>query len=339
MKAQLESASRSTRKTRSLFPHDLGTVVSIDAALARRPRSAYFDRRLTAAQRDPERHLQLAVEENGVLAGFMLGRALEGEFGRSEPAVRLEAFGVALTAQGRGLGTLLAAAFEAEAARRGLREIRTAALWRQHALLRFLDRTGYGLAEAHVLDCMLADAALGTPREDPLEEVAGPADPNDYGTPRPNQAGSLARDQVEVGVLAERDMEGVARVDRRHTGRDRRGYLCRALGEALTDSAVRVSLAARIDGSVAGFLMARVDYGDFGRTEPVAVIDTVGVDPLRSHQGIGRALLSQLFMNLAGLGVERVETVVAAGNLELMGFFYRAGFGPSERLAFVKPLP
>ena len=114
MKAQLEISIGSTRKTRSLFPPDLGTVVSIDAALAGRPRGAYFDRRLTAAQRDPERHLQFAVEENGMLAGFMLGRALEGEFGRSEPAVRLEAFGVAPAAQGRGLGALLAAAFEAE---------------------------------------------------------------------------------------------------------------------------------------------------------------------------------------------------------------------------------
>jgi GNAT superfamily N-acetyltransferase len=338
MKAQLESAVCSTRKTRPLFPPDLATVVSIDAALAGRPRGAYFDRRLTAAQRDPERHLQLAVEENGLLAGFMLGRALEGEFGRSEPAVRLEAFGVAPTAQGHGLGTALAAAFEAEAARRGLREIRTAALWREHALLAFLDRAGYRLAPAHVLDCVLADAELGSSREAALEPLAPPADPNDYGTPRPSDFGSLARDRIEVGVLTERDMEGVARVDRRHTGRDRRGYLCRTLGEALADSAVRVSLAARIDGSVAGFLMARVDYGDFGRTEPVAVIDTVGVDPLRARQGIGRALLSQLFMNLAGLGVERVETVVAAGNLELMGFFYRAGFGPSERLALVKRL-
>ena len=338
MKAQLESSIRSTRKTRSLFPPDLGTVVSIDAALAGRPRGAYFDRRLTAAQRDPERHLQLAVEENGMLAGFMLGRALEGEFGRSEPALRLEAFGVAPAAQERGLGTALAAAFEAEAARRGLREIRTAALWREHALLAFLDRAGYRLAPAHVLDCVLADAELGSSREAALEPLAPPADPNDYGTPRPSDFGSLARDRIEVGVLTERDMEGVARVDRRLTGRDRRGYLCRTLGEALADSAVRVSLAARIDGSVAGFLMARVDYGDFGRTEPVAVIDTLGVDPLRARQGIGRALLSQLFMNLAGLGVERVETVVAPDNLALTGFFCSAGFGASERLAFVKRL-
>ena len=140
-----------------------------------------------------------------------------------------------------------------------------------------------------------------------------------------------AKPSLLAEVLRESDIEGVARFDRRHTGRDRRGYLCRTLREALDDSAVRVSLAARIDGAIAGFVMARVDYGDFGRAEPVAVIDTIGVDPLRLHEGIGRALLSQLFMNLAGLGVERVETVVAPGELDLMGFFCSAGFSPITR--------
>ena len=99
---------------------------------------------------------------------------------------------------------------------------------------------------------------------------------------------------------------------------------------------MRISLAAHADGQVSGFLMARMDYRDFGRAEPVAVIDTLGVDPMRERQGIGRALLSQLFANLAAIGVERVETLVAPGRLDLMGFFHGARFAPSERLAFVK---
>lgn len=304
---------RSGKKTRALGPADLGAVVAIDSALSGRPRRAYFARRLEAAQRDPERHLQLALDEDGALAGFMLGRALEGEFGRSEPEVRLEAFGVAPAAQGRGLGAALAAAFEAEALRKGLKEMRTAALWREHGLLRFFDRAGFALAPVHVLERRIDSGA----------EPAGDAE---------------ARDAFEASILAEADIEGVARIDRRHTGRDRRGYLCRTLREALEDSAVRVSLAVRVDDGVAGYLMARLDYGDYGRAEPVAVVDTVGVDPLRAHQGIGRALLAQLFMNLAALDVERVETVVAAGNLDLMGYFHRAGFVPAERLSFVKRL-
>jgi ribosomal protein S18 acetylase RimI-like enzyme len=323
---------------RPLAAPDLGAVIAIDAALTGRSRGAYFERRLAAASRDPERHLQLGVEADGLLAGFMLGRALEGEFGRSEPELRLEAFGIAPAAQGHRLGAALAAAFEEAAARRGLREIRTTALWREHALLAFFDRAGFRLAPVHVLDCAVADAEFGTARERPVEPGAQPADPNDYGTPRAGDFEALARDRTEVGLLTEKAIDGVARIDRRHTGRDRRGYLCRTIAEALADSAVRISLAARVDGSIAGYLMARVDYGDFGRAEPAAVIDTIGVDPLRARQGIGRALLSQLFVNLRGLGVERVETAVAPGNLDLMGFFCSAGFSPSERLSFLKKL-
>jgi GNAT superfamily N-acetyltransferase len=293
---------------RPLAARDLAAIAAIDAALTGRSRRAYFERRLAAAQRDPDRHLQLAAESGGALAGFMLGRMLEGEFGRSEPELRLEAFGVAAAAQRHGLGAALIAAFEAQAAKRGLGVIRTTALWREHELLRFLDHAGYRLAPVHVLDRAVADADI---------------DPS-------------ARDAYEIAVLQDGDIEGIARLDRRLTGRDRRGYLCRTISEALADSAVRVSLCARIDGAAAGYLMARVDYGDFGRAEPAAIIDTVGIDPLRARQGIGRALLSQLFLNLRGLGVERVETVVAPRNLDLMGFFYSAGFGPSERLSFLK---
>jgi hypothetical protein len=53
---------------------------------------------------------------------------------------------------------------------------------------------------------------------------------------------------------------------------------------------------------------------------------------------VGRALLSQLFINLGALRVERVESVVAKEHFDLLGFFYRAGFGPAQRLAFVKNL-
>ena len=324
---------------RALAARDLAAVVAIDAALSGRPRRDYFERRLAAAQRDPERHLQFAADENGVLAAFMFGRSLEGEFGRTEPAVRLEAFGVSPAAQGHGLAAALSAAFEAGAAKRGLREIRTTALWRQHDLLRFLDHMGFSLAASHVLDCTLSRTALGSASEEPIEREAPPRDANDYGTPGPaTDFERLARDTAEVRLLKEADLEGIARIDRRITGRDRRGYLCRSFAETIADSALRVSLGAYADRTLAGFLMARLDYGDFGRAEPVAVIDTLGVDPMRPRQGIGRALLSQLLLNLRALGVERVETVVAAGNLELLGFFYAAGFRPSERLSFVKPL-
>jgi len=121
---------------------------------------------------------------------------------------------------------------------------------------------------------------------------------------------SLYIDGVYIGSATGSTFElpDIERIDRRITGRDRRTYISRIVDEALRDSAVRVSLAAHSGGSVAGFVTAKVDFGDFGRTEPVAVVDTIGVDPGFAGTGIGTALLSQLFINLEALHVERVET-------------------------------
>ena len=99
-----------------------------------------------------------------------------------------------------------------------------------------------------------------------------------------------------------------------------------------------MSLAAYCDGAAVGYLAAKVDFGDAGRTEPTAVIDTLAVDPDRFGSGIGTALVSQLLVNLMALRVERIETEIAREGLDLLAFFYRLGFAPSARLGFVKRL-
>lgn len=106
----------------------------------------------------------------------------------------------------------------------------------------------------------------------------------------------------------------------------------------MNDSAIRVSLTARIDDAIVGYLMAKADLGDFGRTEPTAIIDTIGVDPAYAGRGVGRALLDELFANLGALQVERVETVVGPDNMNLLGLLLRCGFAPSQRLTFVRDI-
>jgi len=327
-------------KLRPLAAGDLDAVVAIDASSSGRTRRSYFERRLSMALRAPALHAQFAVDDRGALAGYVLGRVLEGEFGRIEPAMRLEVVGVKLAARGRGIGLALERAIEDEARHRGLKEMRTGASWRDHQMLRFLSAAGYRLGRNHVVDCVIAEAKLGSSEEEPVvvEERERPADRNDYGAAAPNHFEQLARDVAEVHSLGEADLDAVIRIDRRLTGHDRGGYMRHKFEEARNESALRISLVAHKDGTAAGYLMASADYGDFGRAEPVAVIDTIGVDPAFSHAGIGRALLSQLFINLGALRVERVESVVAKEHFDLLGFFYRAGFAPSQRLAFVKTL-
>jgi ribosomal protein S18 acetylase RimI-like enzyme len=84
--------------------------------------------------------------------------------------------------------------------------------------------------------------------------------------------------------------------------------------------------------------MARVDFGEFGRAEPIAVLDTIGVAPDRARQRVGRALLEQLLLNLASLRAEQVVTEVALDQVPLLAFLGRTGFARSQRLAFEKAI-
>jgi GNAT superfamily N-acetyltransferase len=327
-------------KLRRLAAHDLDAVVEIDAQITGRSRRAYFERRLQAALRAPALHTQFAAEEDGVLEGYVLARKLEGEFGRVEPALQMEVISVRPGEQGHGYGDALLGALEAYAREHGIREVRTQAPWKDHGMLSFLDHAGFNLGGSQVIDCEIHRGRMGSGDE---EKVLAPEHHRfsaeiDYGAPQTNNFEPLARDRADVRSLERANLDDIVRIDRRIMERDRGAYIGRLVDEALFDSAIRVSLVAHQDRSATGFVMASVDFGDFGRTEPVAVIDTIGVDPGFTGAGLGTALLSQLFVNLEALQVERVETVVARDDFGLLGFFYRAGFAPSQRLGFAKRL-
>lgn len=321
---------------RALAAADLPAVTAIDAAQQGRSRRVYVERRLAAALREPHLHVQLGADDGAGLAGYALARVLQGEFGRAEPALRLELVGVRPDARGRGIGRALFDALLAWARRHGIEAVRTGAHWRDVAMLRWLDATGFALAPSYVIECAVDRGAYRAER-DAVPPTPAPRE-IDYGAQPPNDFERLARDDADVRSMTGAELDAIARIDRRITGRDRRGYLEAQLAEAMHDSAIRVSLAAYRDGALVGYLMARADFGDFGRTEPVAVLDTLGVDPDYARRGIGRALLSQLFANLGALRVERVETVIAYDDLALAGFFTACGFVPSQRLAFVRPV-
>ena len=327
---------------RRLTPADLDAVVELDAVNAGRARTFYFARRLKAALAQPALHVQFGAERDGRFVGFMMARQLQGQFGRVETALRLEAINVAPGEQGHGIGTALLSKLEAEAERLKVQAIRTTASWRDHAFLRFFDRAGFELGHNLVVDCPAHAHLLAVHEGDKVlapQHLTGFSTTEvDYSVRPGNDFEALARDKVDVRTLQAEDMHDIVRIDRRVTGRGREAYIQELVDEAMTDSAVRVSLVARIDGIAAGFAMARTDFGDFGRAEPVAVLDTIGVDPDYAHRGVGHALLSQLFVNLEGLRVERVETIAARENFGLLGFLYSVGFEVSQRLTFVKRL-
>ena len=138
-------------------------------------------------------------------------------------------------------------------------------------------------------------------------------------------------DRVVVRGLRAEDLEPVIVLDSKNIGRRRDEYFKLKLQQHLTETGIKVSLAAEIADCFCGFLLARVYYGEFGAPEPAAVLDTFGVHPDFRRQGVGTALLQQLIKNLDGLRVSRLQTEVSWDDPELLAFFHRQGFRPANR--------
>lgn len=301
--------------TRPLVAADLDRVVAIDRALLGSVRRDYFQRRLLAALSRPKQHLQLGVvADDGTLLGFLLCRRAGGEFGRLEKAVMLETIGVDPTAQHLGLGQRLLADVVTLCRTRGIQQIVLQVDWRNESLIRFASRTGFVMSARWVLERSVARTSL------------------------PESEALVPQETPFVRALSRADFSAVCHIDRAQTGLDRTDYYERKFEEVLSESAIAVSLVAECEKTPAAFAMARVDFGSFGRVEPTAFLDTIGVQKNLAGHGYGQALLVQLLDNLSALHVERIETEVHFDHLNLLRFLYRFGFCPAQRLSLQKNL-
>lgn len=321
---------------RALARTDLDAVVAIDTEIEGESRSAYVQRRLTAAVRDPALHAQFAVCHGKDLVGYILARVLQGEFGRDQPALRLEMVGVRLTERGHGAGKLLFDALTRWASQHSIAELRTAARWNDTSMVHWLDAMGFVLAPGLILGCAI-DGRTQEPETD-AQIVSSGSGEIDFGLPQANDFERQSQAGPDVRAMTTEDLRAIVRIDHAITGLDRTAYIAGRLSEAMDDGAIRVSLTARRDDAIVGYLMARADLGDFGRTAAVAVIDTIGVDTDYARQGVGNALLRELFANLGALHVDSVETLVPTTDLAMQGFFQGNGFIPTQRLPFVRAL-
>ncbi len=317
------SVSQGTTGTiRRLTPDDLDRVIEIDRTIAGAPRRGFFEKRLASAIRHPDTFVQLGWIENGVLEGFVFAHVLDGEFGGEHPVAILDALGTSSSVRGHGGAHALLAALEAAARKRGARELRSQTLWSNQPLTRFFAAAGFELAPNLVLDraCARADDEIppGTTDDDGRED--------------------LSQARVPVRALRAADLTTVISIDRRITGRDRSAYYARKASEMLEESGIRLSMIAEADDTTAGFVMARVDYGEFGRAESEAVLDTIGVDPEFRDHDVGSALLLELLGQLDTLHVDRVRAEVPWNAHALLAFLESRGFRPSQRLTFSRAL-
>lgn len=145
-------------------------------------------------------------------------------------------------------------------------------------------------------------------------------------------------DNVLVRSLRQEDAPRLVRMDQAITGRNRSAWYEGKLKRALEESDLRISLGAEVDGCLVGAVLGSLHYGEFGLPEPIAVLDTILVDPGHARHGVGTALLDQFVKNLCALGIERLRTEVAWDEHGLNRFLGRRGFAPAPRLVLERPL-
>jgi ribosomal protein S18 acetylase RimI-like enzyme len=303
---------------RRLTSADLDRVIEIDREVSGQSRRGFFENRLAASLNEPGAFISLAYIENGVVQGHALAHMLDGEFGVRKRVAVLDAIGTSQSVRGHGGARALVKELQLTARASGAHALRTQALWSNVSMIRFLAAVGFKLGTRIVLDRPCARK----PGEMPLGDVDA------------DVSLDLVPERISVRSLTLADLPSVIGLDREITGQDRSVYLKRKVSEALRKNGVRLSMLAEIDETPAGFIMARVDYGEFGETETEAVLDTIGVDSEFQGQHVGTSLLAQMLSQLSSLRVERVRTMVEWNSATLIAFLDRSGFKPTQDLNF-----
>ena len=97
-------------------------------------------------------------------------------------------------------------------------------------------------------------------------------------------------------------------------------------------------VAEEADGTVVGFVMGELYMGEYGIFQEKATLDTIGVDPIYQHKGIGEQLINEFMDHLRNLGVQKVNTLVDWNDSKLIHFFSANQFSPSKTINLERSL-
>ena len=148
---------------------------------------------------------------------------------------------------------------------------------------------------------------------------------------------------IETGVhilirdATELDLGAIIAIDAQISGIEKTAYWQDAYAEYQRHKVNRVFLVATADDQVLGFIMGEIRAWEFG-SEPCGWVFAIGV--LEDHKlaGIGARLLENLCRHFKQNGVNKVRTMTAKQDNELLSFFRSQGLMAGPYLQLEKDL-
>ncbi len=132
------------------------------------------------------------------------------------------------------------------------------------------------------------------------------------------------------------DLAAIVEIEDRSTGISRRDYWEKRLDMYEAVRPYWASVVAEVDNRVVGFLLGRTGELEFGLPEPVAWIETIGVDPAYRRQGIAAKLVEHFNLSADEHKIFTVFTLVGKSNKDMEQFFSKVGFTRGEMVHFQK---
>jgi len=133
-------------------------------------------------------------------------------------------------------------------------------------------------------------------------------------------------------LLGTGDLDRLAALDKETGGVSRRGFIEKRLAAQERHPDAFLSIGAVDGAALAGFTFCHIIEGEFGGTEPVAVLDAIGVSPGSQGRGIGSALMGELTRRVRERGCRELRTQARWDQRGLLDFFSRTGFSLAPRL-------
>ena len=132
---------------------------------------------------------------------------------------------------------------------------------------------------------------------------------------------------LQLRSLRRDDLDRVSGIESRITGQSRKGFLEKRFAAAAESPDGFIACAAVRDEKLSGYAIARIQEGEFGAQDAVAVLDVVGIDPDAQGKGIGKAVLAEMERRMKARGI---------GTLEDPG---RLGISPDDPLLLLHGVP